>query len=304
VLPLEAEEFLSWLATERGRAPSTLAAYRRDLRGYLSWLSDRNVVLGAVGEDDVIAYVHHLESLGRTPATVARATVTVRSLHRFLAGEGFQDADPTAAVDVPRVPRGLPKALTEEEVSRLLAAPVGDDPLVVRDRAMLESLYGMGLRISELVGTSLGDLDLTARLLRVYGKGSRERIVPVGRHAAHALAQWISGVGRDAVMADAVVARADQEAIFVNGRGKRLTRQGGWLVVRRHGDRVGLGDRLTPHVLRHSCATHMLDHGADIRSVQELLGHVSISSTQRYTAVSQQRLTEVYTRAHPRATGV
>ncbi len=304
MLPLEAEEFLSWLATERGRAPSTLAAYRRDLRGYLSWLSDRNVVLGTVGEDDVIAYVRHLESLGRTPATVARATVTVRSLHRFLAGEGFHDADPTAAVDVPRVPRGLPKALTEEEVARLLAAPVGDDPLVVRDRAMLESLYGMGLRISELVGTSLGDLDLTARLLRVYGKGSRERIVPVGRHAANALAQWLSGVGRDAVMADAVVARADQEAIFVNGRGKRLTRQGGWLVVRRHGDRVGLGDRLTPHVLRHSCATHMLDHGADIRSVQELLGHVSISSTQRYTAVSQQRLTEVYTRAHPRATGV
>ena len=142
----------------------------RDLSAYLTWLRERGADLGDVQEEDVLAYVHHLVSLGRAPSTVARATVAVRSLHRFLAGEGFSEADPTAAVDVPRVPRGLPKALTEDEVGRLLASPVGDDPLTLRDRAMLESLYGMGLRISELVGTSLGDLDLSARLLREIGR--------------------------------------------------------------------------------------------------------------------------------------
>jgi len=209
--------------------------------------------------------------------------------------------DPTAAVDVPRVPRGLPRALTEDQITALLASPVGDTPLVRRDRAMLEVLYGMGLRISELVGLSLGDLDLDDRLLRVFGKGSKERIVPVGRHAASALTDWLSGAGRGALEPTRWASRNDEEAIFLNARSRRLSRQGGWLVVRKHGDRVGLGAELTPHVLRHSCATHMLDHGADIRSVQELLGHASISSTQRYTAVSQERLTSVYRDAHPRA---
>ncbi len=300
-LPLDAEEFLTWLATERGRAAATLTAYRRDLRSYLDWLETRDVALSAAEESEVIDYVHHLRALGRAPSTVARATVAVRSLHRFLAGEGLADHDPSAAVDVPTVPRGLPRALTEEQVGSLLASPVGDDPIARRDRAMLEVLYGMGLRISELVGLSLGDLDLDGRLLRVFGKGSKERIVPVGRHAAAALGDWLSGAGRAAMEPQRWTSRDDEVAMFLNARSRRLTRQGGWLVVRRHGDRVGLGRELTPHVLRHSCATHMLDHGADIRSVQELLGHASISSTQRYTAVSQERLTAVYRDAHPRA---
>jgi len=303
-LPAEASEFLSWLAVERGRGPNTIRAYRRDITTYVDWLDrcgQTSSVLSA-SEEDVTGFIAYLNDLGRAPATVARATVAVRSLHRFMAQEGQATTDPTTGIDVPRVPRGLPKALTETEVMALLASPVGSDPLVRRDRAMLETLYGTGLRISELVGLSLGDLDLTARLLRAFGKGRRERVVPIGTHAAGALGDWLSGAGRQALLVAPNPARSDAEAVFLNVRGRRLTRQGAWLVVRKHGDRVGLSrEELTPHVLRHSCATHMLDHGADIRAVQEMLGHVSISSTQRYTSVSQKRLREVYERAHPRA---
>jgi integrase/recombinase XerD len=200
------------------------------------------------------------------------------------------------------VPAGLPKALSEEEVLALLAAVQGDDPIGRRDRAILEVLYGTGLRISELVGLSLADLDLGAALLRAFGKGAKERIVPLGRHALDALEWWLAPGGRPALEPARWARRGDAEAVLLNARGGRLSRQGAWGIVRRHGDAVGLGDRLTPHVLRHSCATHMLDHGADIRAVQELLGHASISTTQIYTLVSNERLFEVYRSAHPRAT--
>jgi integrase/recombinase XerD len=224
----------------------------------------------------------------------------VRALYRFRLTEGDADMDPTADVDLPRVPAGLPKALSEADVSSLLAAVVGDDPVALRDRAVLEVLYGTGARISELVGLALGDVDLGAQLLRVLGKGSKERVIPVGRYANAALGEWLRH-GRPALAPARWARRGDADAVFLNQRGGRLTRQGAWLVVRAHGDEVGLGDRLTPHVLRHSCATHMLDHGADIRAVQELLGHASISTTQVYTRVSPERLRSVYDAAHPRA---
>jgi integrase/recombinase XerD len=235
------------------------------------------------------------------PASVARALVPVRSLHRFLAEEGRATSDPGAHLELPRVPRGLPKALTEEEVGRLLDAPVGDDPVVLRDRAMLELLYGTGVRVSELVGLSLGDIDLDAALLRAFGKGSKERIVPVGVPAVRALVAWLGPGGRPELAPAQWRRRGDAEAVFLNVRGGRLSRQGAWDVLRRYARRVGLEGKLSPHVLRHSCATHMLDHGADIRAVQELLGHASISTTQVYTLVSTERLWEVYRSAHPRA---
>jgi site-specific recombinase XerD len=196
----------------------------------------------------------------------------------------------------------LPKALTVEQVTSLIEVVVGDDPVARRDRAILETMYGTGVRISELVGMSLGDVDLHDGLVRVMGKGSRERIVPLGRHAATALSAWFAPGGRGAMEPHRWARRGDAEAVFLNQRGGRLSRQGVWGVVRRHGREVGLGDQLTPHVLRHSCATHMLDHGADIRTVQELLGHASISTTQIYTKVSTERLLAVYRAAHPRAT--
>jgi integrase/recombinase XerD len=201
------------------------------------------------------------------------------------------------------VPSGLPKALSEAEVTSLIAAVTGDDAVARRDRAILEVLYGCGLRVSELVGLSLADLDLPSHLLRAFGKGSKERVVPVGRLAADALAAWLSPRGREQLTPDRWARRGDAEAVFLNTRGGRLSRQGAWGIVRRYGDAVGLGERLSPHVLRHSCATHMLDHGADIRVVQELLGHASISTTQVYTKVSATRLRQIYESAHPRAKG-
>jgi integrase/recombinase XerD len=298
------DEFLSWLAIERGRTANTVAAYRRDLLTYSSFIDERHATIETATEDDVVAFIDRLRQLSRAPSTVARATVAVRSLHRFMAQEGVVDVDPSAGLDVPRVPRGLPRALSEQHVMALLASPVGGEPLALRDRAMLETLYGTGLRISELVGLSLFDVDVDGGLVRAFGKGRRERVVPLGRHAVAALRDWLSGAGRGAIVEGRVSSRDAADAVFLNARAGRLTRQGAWLVVKKHGDRVGIpGEELTPHVLRHSCATHMLDHGADIRSVQEMLGHVSISSTQRYTAVSQTRLREVYDAAHPRARG-
>lgn len=299
-LPLEVEELLVWLAAEKGRSANTISAYRRDLEGYWRHLHAQGLQLADVEEADVLDYVAALRGAGRAASSTKRALVAVRSLHRFLVVEGHLPTDPAADVEVPRVPQGLPKALSEEEVTALLGAVVGDDPIAVRDRAILEVLYGTGLRISELVGLSLADLDLERAVLRAFGKGSKERVVPIGRLAREALAEWLLR-GRRALEPQRWARRGDAEAVFLNQRGGRLSRQGAWGIVRGYGDAVGLGERLTPHVLRHSCATHMLDHGADIRAVQELLGHASISTTQVYTKVSTERLWAVYESAHPRA---
>jgi integrase/recombinase XerD len=301
--PGEVEALLQWLAVEQGRAPATLAAYRRDLRAYTAWLDEHGRPLREVTETDVVDWIGELRARGLAPTSVARSMVAVRSLHRFMAAEGLAPSDPTAAVDRPRVPRGLPKALTEEEVARLLAAPSGEDPMARRDRALLELLYGTGARVSEAVGLSIGDLDLDASLVRLFGKGSKERIVPLGGHATRALVAWLGPAGRPLVEPARWRRRDDASAVFLGARGGRLTRQGAWDVIRRHGAQVGLSGRLSPHVLRHSCATHMLDHGADIRAVQELLGHATVSTTQVYTLVSTERLWDVYREAHPRARG-
>jgi len=303
LLPLDVEEWLSWLATEKGRAPSTLEADRRDARRWCDWLGQRGLELDSACEPDVAAYIADLRERGLADATMARAVVAVRSLHRFLADEGRTGDDAAAEIDTPRVPAGLPKALSEPEVMALLQAVVGDEPVARRDRAILEVLYGTGLRISELVGLSLGDLDLESALLRAFGKGSKERVVPVGRHAVDALGDWLRPGGRRSLVPERWKRRHDAEAVFLNQRGGRLTRQGAWLVVTRWGTVAGLAGKLTPHVLRHSCATHMLDHGADIRSVQEMLGHASVSTTQVYTKVSTERLFAAYRAAHPRAAG-
>ena len=225
--------------------------------------------------------------------------VAVRSFHRFCLSEGHLALDPSEDVTAPRVPQGIPKALTEPEVEALLGAVTGDGPTARRDRAILETLYGTGLRISELVGLDLGAVDLEEGFLRAFGKGAKERIVPVGHTAAAAIEAWLPA--RAAVLARARRDRSDPDALFLNPRGGRLTRQGCWKIVAGYGLRAGRGGRLSPHVLRHSCATHMVDRGADLRVVQELLGHASVSTTQIYTKVTQTRLRAVYEAAHPRA---
>ena len=300
---MQAEEFLTWMAVERGRATNTLAAYRRDLLRYERYLRTKRRDVPTADAEDVIGFVNSLRAEELSPASVARMSVAVRGMHKFLLAEDLANTDPAADLESPRVPKGLPKALSESQIVALLEAVQGSDPVARRDRAVLETLYGCGLRISELCGLSLGDVNLSAQLGRVFGKGSKERLVPIGRFAAQSLAEWLDPKGRGELEPTQWKRRGDAEAIFLNVRGGRLSRQGAWGIVRRYGEQVGLADVLSPHVLRHSCATHMLDHGADIRTVQELLGHASISTTQIYTHVSTERLAEVYRSAHPRAAG-
>lgn len=300
-LPLEAEEFLVWMASERGRSRNTLAAYRRDLLQYVAWLARRDLDVATVGLDDLRDFVGERRSSGAATSSVARQIAAIRMLHRYLATEQHRPDDPTARLDGVKVPSGIPKPLSEAQVASLLDAVLGNDPLARRDRALLELLYATGARVSEVVGLSIGDIDFDGSLVRLFGKGSKERIVPFGSSAARALDDWFSPSGRARMVPDRWQRRGDAEAVFLNRRGGRLSRQGVWMIIKKYGERAGVADHLSPHVLRHSCATHLLDHGADLRIVQEMLGHASISTTQVYTKVSQERLWEVYRSAHPRA---
>lgn len=300
-LPLVAEEYLTWLAVERGRSRHTIAAYRRDLGAYVTYLSTRDLDELRVGASEIIAYVGLRRSSGRAAASVARELAAIRQFHRFLLEEGRRADDPAAGVEAVSVPAGIPKPLTEDEVTGLLDSIEGDDPIARRDRALLELLYATGMRVSEACGLSLADLDLDEGIARVFGKGSKERIVPFGGAAARALREWFGPGGRPELVPARWARRGDSEAVFLGRRGARIGRQHVWLILQERGERVGLADRLSPHVLRHSCATHLLDRGADLRVVQELLGHVSIATTQVYTLVSQEQLVRVYRAAHPRA---
>lgn len=300
-LSLDSEEFLSWLAVEKGRAKNTLLAYRRDLGEYEEFLRARNTPLVNVTEPLVEDYVKFLRAAGKKPTSVARSLVVVRGLHRFCLDEGRATNDPTEDTRAPKVPKGLPKALSEPEIESLLASVTTRSPIGLRDRAILEVLYGTGLRISELVGLNMVDLAVDDGTLRAFGKGSKERVVPIGRMARESLGAWLSDEGRRTMEPKKWARVTDSEAVFLNARGGRLSRQGVWTVVKAYAAKAGLGGKLTPHTLRHSCATHMLDHGADVRIVQELLGHASIATTQIYTHVSIERLMSAYSQAHPRA---
>jgi len=265
------------------------------------WLGDRGLTPLTVTHQDLTDLVAERRSAGLASSTIARQIAAIRMLHRYLATEQLRPDDPTARIDGVRVPSGIPKPLSEAQVTSLLDAVLGNEPLHLRDRALLELLYATGARISEIVGLSVGDIDFDEGLVRVLGKGGKERIVPYGSAASRALEEWFGPSGRPQFVPLKWKRRDDAEAIFLNQRGGRLSRQGAWLVLKKYGHRAGITDPLSPHVLRHSCATHLLDHGADLRVVQEMLGHASISTTQIYTKVSQDRLWEVYRSAHPRA---
>ena len=318
--------YLDHLTVERGLAVHTLAAYRRDLLRYQAMLAARGrTVIGEVTTDDVAAFLAGLREGDEDHSPLAassagRAVVAVRGLHAFAAAEGLAGSDPASLVHPPVSPRKLPRAIGVPEVERLIAAAgAGDDgdaarPL--RDRALLELLYGTGARISEAVGLDVDDLgfvapeDTAARAgarpqappatVRLAGKGGRDRVVPVGRYAREALEAYLVRA-RPALAAAARRASASP-AVFLNARGGRLTRQGAWGVLKAAADRAGLGG-VSPHTLRHSYATHLLDGGADVRVVQELLGHASVTTTQIYTMVTVDKLREVYSTAHPRALG-
>jgi integrase/recombinase XerD len=289
------DAFLAYALTEEGLAPQSIEAYKRDLDDFAHFLTGRGTVGPAqVTRSAVTLYLVALRRRGRAPATVKRRAAAVRSFFRYLLRENVLSEDPTLDLAAPKLPKRLPHVLTVEEVERLLAAPDLSSPQGLRDRAMLELLYGSGLRVSEVVGLNVGDVDLSVELVRCLGKGSKERLVPVGSHAVRAIRAYQQAAR------PALAGRRMTSALFLNRRGGRLTRQGCWKLLRGHARRAGITRPLTPHVLRHSFATHLLERGADLRAVQEMLGHATISTTQTYTHVARDRLRAVYAQAHPR----
>ena len=304
-LARDAERFLMYLVAERGLSDNTVAAYRRDLRRYVSFLRARGVDRAADVDTAAIrsfvasvsASTHGPDDLPYTATTVSRALSAVRSFHRFLLREGLTDHDPSSDVVRPRLPRTLPHPIGVEEVRRLVEAPDPSTPIGLRDRAILEVLYGAGVRVSELTGLDVDDLELSEGSVRVLGKGGKEREVPLGRHGRAALEAYLAR-GRPSLAGP-----RSRGAVFLNARGGRLTRQSCAKLLAAYAGAAGLDRRVSPHDLRHSFATHLLEGGADVRVVQELLGHASVATTQIYTHVTKEHLREVYLAAHPRARG-
>lgn len=295
------EAFLRWMTVERGRAVNTVTSYRRDLARYETFLASRDIDVVAAGDDDVEAFIRHLQGSGEASASTARRLAAVRMLHAYLVEEDVRANNPASGIEGVRVPVGVPKPLSGDEIDSLLSAVTGEDSLALRDRALLEFLYATGARISEACDLNLDDLDMSARVVRLFGKGSKERIVPFGRVAEEHLRLYLGVEGRGALEPEYWARQTDRDAVFLTNKGRRLNRQKAWNIVRDAGRAAGIPRELSPHVLRHSCATHMLEHGADLRIVQEMLGHATISTTQIYTKVSQERLWAVYRSAHPRA---
>ncbi|BBX58437.1 Tyrosine recombinase XerD [Mycobacterium shottsii] len=308
-LDTQLQGYLDHLAIERGVAANTLSSYRRDLRRYSKHLEDRGITdLAKVGEDDVSEFLVALRRgdpesgvLGLSAVSAARALIAVRGLHRFAAAEGLAALDVARAVRPPTPGRRLPKSLTIDEVLALLEGAGGDNPadgpLTLRNRALLELLYSTGSRISEAVGLDVDDIDTQARTVLLQGKGGKQRLVPVGRPAVQALDAYL-------VRGRPELARRGRgtPAIFLNARGGRLSRQSAWQVLQDAAERAVITSGVSPHMLRHSFATHLLEGGADVRVVQELLGHASVTTTQIYTLVTVHALREVWAGAHPRAT--
>jgi|HigsolmetaAR203D_1030402.scaffolds.fasta_scaffold15214_2 tyrosine recombinase XerC/tyrosine recombinase XerD len=290
------QSYMQYLAAERGLSRNTLESYERDLTQFVAFLKERQVNdPRMVAKPHLTDYLMRLKQQGKSPATVARATVAIRSFFQFLYREKEIDADPSQLLGVPKRERRLPKAMTMEEVERLLDIPDDATPQAARDKAMLELLYATGMRVSELLSLDLSDLQLNMGFVRCFGKGSKERIVPVGKTAIRCLEAYLNGRRAELLNGNSA------SAVFVNRRGQRLTRQGFWKIVKRRAEEAGIRKVITPHTLRHSFATHLLENGADLRAVQVMLGHADIGTTQIYTHVTHKRMKEVYDWTHPRA---
>jgi integrase/recombinase XerD len=295
VLRFHLDRFGDYLTLEQGTSPLTLEAYRRDVGRLVDYARSK----GALAPLDVTSrmlreFVYHLKDLGLSPSSIRRNVSAVRTYFRFLLSDGIVTRDPSERLETPKRWRTLPDVLTVEEISRLLAAPTLDDPLAFRDRAMLELAYGAGLRVSEWITIGIRDLLLEDKLIRVFGKGSKERLVPIGRSAIGAVATYIRE------LRPRLEKGGGKGVLFLNARGEPLTRMGSWKILRRYVERAGIQKAVSPHTLRHSFATHLLEGGADLRAVQEMLGHADISTTQIYTHVDREYLRQVHKQYHPR----
>jgi integrase/recombinase XerD len=292
----ELDEYLEWLTIEKGRSRATIEAYRRDLTALLEWVNENGVSLNEVSEEALERFYNEAR-LSRSPSTVARAVASARGFFSYLVDEGYVTLDPTSRLKGGRRGRTLPKPLGEAEIVALLDSIPATTPTDLRDRALLELLYGTGARVSEVVNLDLSDLDFDEELILLTGKGNKQRLVPIGSTLDRALREYLAPGGRPSLSSSKRTTK-----VFLNARSGVLTRQGIDLVIHKRALTVGIDrDRISAHVFRHSCATHMLAHGADIRVVQELLGHASIATTQLYTAVSVTTLQREYQHAHPRA---
>ena len=289
------EPFADFLALEQGASPNTSVAYARDV----ARLAQFALISGARAPTEITArtlrdFVYHLKDLGLAPTSIRRGISAVRTYYRFLLAEGHVVRDPSERLDAPKRGRTLPDVLSAEEAARLLAAPSLDEPLAFRDRAMLELAYGAGLRVSEWIGIAVKDVLLDDGLLRVFGKGSKERLVPIGRSAIGAAAIYLRE------LRPRLERGAGKGILFLNARGEPLTRMGAWKILRKYVEMAGIEKHVSPHTLRHSFATHLLEGGADLRAVQDMLGHADISTTQIYTHVDREYLRSVHKQFHPR----
>jgi integrase/recombinase XerD len=289
------EDFLHYLTVERGLARNSIVAYGQDLAKFGRFLNVKARNPRQIRQGEIDEFARRLSQEGLAARSIARALNAVRMFYRYLVAEKVVADDPTAQVRSPRTLKSLPRYLTLEEVDHLLGAPDPESPLGVRDAAMIELLYATGLRVSELVSLRLRDINMEAGYLRCVGKGSKERLVPLGRQATQRLRTYLAGAR------PAILAGASQPALFLNSRGRGMSRQGFWKILKKYGRAVGLRGKLSPHMLRHSFATHLLERGADLRSVQMMLGHADISTTQIYTHINRERLRRIYKDFHPRA---
>jgi len=288
-------EFVDYLNVERGLAANTRESYERDLRQYCAYLSSRRSSVERATRTLIISYLLHMEKEGRATATVARRLAAIKSFYRYLLQEQVIDKDPTDKLEAPKLEKRLPTVLSVDEVEVLLEQPDDSSPAGLRDRAMLELLYATGIRVSELVSLDVPSVNLEMGFVRCVGKGQKDRVVPMGSMARRSVTAYL-GNGRSKLVRDPLTS-----AMFVNHHGRRLTRQGFWKIVKRYAAQAGIDKDITPHTLRHSFATHLVENGADLRAVQEMLGHADISTTQVYTHIAKDRLKEVYDKAHPRA---
>lgn len=289
-------EFINYLAVERGLAQNTLESYGRDLRQFQSYLQTSQMdILKDSNRSTILTYLNSLHNKGRAVSTISRNLAAIKSFYQYLVREKYLEKDPAANLESPKLEKKLPKILTVQEVEELLKQPDTILPAGLRDKAMLELLYATGIRVSELISLNISDINLDMGYIKCFGKGSKERIVPLGSIAARCVQDYV-GRGRNKL-----VRTYEESALFVNHHGNRLTRQGFWKIIKKYAHEARIVKEITPHTLRHSFATHLLENGADLRSVQEMLGHADISTTQIYTHVTKNRLKEVYDKAHPRA---
>ena len=287
--------FLDTVWMERGLSANTLAAYRADLTALSRWLTERRVPILGTSRQDVQDFIAWRVQAGARPRSTARQLSSFRRFFRYLMRESLIREDPTAQIAMPKIGRSLPKSLTEEEVEALLAAPVVRDPLGNRDRTMLEVLYATGLRVSELVNLRYEQINLNQGVIRVLGKGNRERLIPLGDEAVRWLTEFVHGAR------DEILLERQTDYLFPTRRGDRMTRQAFWHIIKRYARKSGIAKGLSPHTLRHAFATHLLNHGADLRVVQILLGHSDLSTTQIYTHVASERMKDLHSRHHPRS---